>query len=132
MRFDEDDIRTAYAPPDDDATFVFGMGEVPVQGASPIHRAWLLRVRTNERIEVPMPAVVGRGTLASVHVRGNPVISRRHIALRSDGDRVLLTDLSSRNGTRVRGRRVPPNTPVAVRDGDQICLASEEFVLHVS
>ncbi len=39
-------------------------------------------------------------------------ISRRHACVRQDGDRLVLADLASRNGTRV-GERAVTETPLA-------------------
>jgi FHA domain-containing protein/uncharacterized protein DUF1707 len=54
-----------------------------------------------------------------------PSVSRRHAQLRADGERWLLTDLGSRNGTRVNGVRVTGE--VEVRPGDTISLAGVRF-----
>jgi pSer/pThr/pTyr-binding forkhead associated (FHA) protein len=43
-------------------------------------------------------------------------VSRRHARLRRDGDRWILEDLRSTNGTAVNGR--PVTAPVALHDGD--------------
>ncbi len=40
-------------------------------------------------------------------------ISRRHAQLRADGDRLLLADLASRNGTRKGEEPVTADTPLA-------------------
>jgi hypothetical protein len=52
-------------------------------------------------------------------------VSRRHAALRRDGERWLLRDLGSRNGTRVNGLRVTDETEV--RPGDAIVLGALRF-----
>jgi len=41
-------------------------------------------------------------------------ISRRHAALREESGRLLLADLSSRNGTQVDGRKVATEAALAV------------------
>lgn len=41
-------------------------------------------------------------------------ISRRHAHLRDDAGRLVLTDLSSRNGTQVDGRKVTSFAPLSV------------------
>lgn len=51
-----------------------------------------------------------------------PMISGRHARLTRDGDRVVIEDLGSANGTFVGGRRISGPTPVAA--GDLIGLGS--------
>jgi hypothetical protein len=54
-----------------------------------------------------------------------PSVSRHHAELRREGDRWLLRDLGSRNGTRVNGMRVTDE--VEVRPGDHISLGGVRF-----
>jgi pSer/pThr/pTyr-binding forkhead associated (FHA) protein len=52
-------------------------------------------------------------------------VSRRHAHLRREGERWLLRDLGSSNGTRVNGMRVTEE--VEVRPGDQLNLGGVRF-----
>ena len=56
-----------------------------------------------------------------------PSVSRRHAELRRDGERWLLRDLGSRNGTRLNGMRVTEE--VEVRPGDQLSLGGVRYRL---
>jgi FHA domain/Domain of unknown function (DUF1707) len=56
-----------------------------------------------------------------------PSVSRRHASLRRDGERWLLRDLGSRNGTRVNGLRVLEETEV--RPGDRVSLGEVRYRL---
>ena len=56
-----------------------------------------------------------------------PSVSRRHAELRSDGERWLLRDLGSRNGTRVNGVRVTAETEV--RQGDVVAVGPVRYRL---
>jgi pSer/pThr/pTyr-binding forkhead associated (FHA) protein len=65
--------------------------------------------------------VIGRDeTLAGACITLDRYISRRHARLRADSGSLLLSDLESRNGTRVNERRVrgelriEPGTPFQV------------------
>jgi two-component system, cell cycle response regulator len=59
-------------------------------------------------------------------------ISRRHAALRVDGDGLVwLTDLNSSNGTYRNGQRLAANCPVALRDGDRLRFGREVVVKFV-
>ena len=54
-------------------------------------------------------------------------VSRRHAELRRDGDRWLLRDLGSRNGTRVNGVRVLEETEVG--PGDRVGFGDARYRL---
>jgi serine phosphatase RsbU (regulator of sigma subunit) len=75
------------------------------------------------RLELPLAEgeqIVGRGTDADVHV-DHPNVSRRHASIVVDGDTVTVTDLGSRNGTRVNGARV--QSPTLLEAGDAVAFA---------
>jgi pSer/pThr/pTyr-binding forkhead associated (FHA) protein len=51
--------------------------------------------------------VIGRdGTVAGACITLDRYISRKHALLRAAGENVILTDLSSRNGTKLEGGRI--------------------------
>jgi len=56
----------------------------------------------------------------------DPSLSRRHCVLQRAGDRVVIRDLKSRNGTLVNGVAV---TEAELRHGDQISIGDSVFVL---
>jgi signal transduction histidine kinase len=60
--------------------------------------------------------VVGRSPVCAIRLSGTG-ISRKHASLLFDGERWVLTDLSSQNGTFVNGRRVQVHS---LQDGDLI------------
>jgi DNA-binding winged helix-turn-helix (wHTH) protein len=63
--------------------------------------------------------VLGREPGLGVRIE-RPGVSRRHACIRLEGDRATLTDLESKNGTFVAGRRVTEPTPL--RPGDEVRL----------
>jgi two-component system, NtrC family, response regulator AtoC len=73
-----------------------------------------------EVISHPLPrlgdVVVGRTTSCAIQI-DDPGISRRHFALHI-GAETTVTDLGSKNGIVVRGRRVERNQTVALEPGD--------------
>lgn len=64
--------------------------------------------------------VIGRGAEAGLRL---PVasVSRRHVEIHRTGDKVVVEDLGSRNGTRVNGRQVSGS--MEVQPGDRIDVA---------
>jgi pSer/pThr/pTyr-binding forkhead associated (FHA) protein len=56
---------------------------------------------------------IGRDeTLAGACITLDRYISRRHARLREDGERLFLSDLESRNGTKVGGRLLASEAPI--------------------
>lgn len=140
MRLEDDDVRTecmdpsSYTQESADKTLVF---DSPLSFGTPVKtergvRLSLSRKRTGELIQVPIPGLIGRGAAATAKISGNLVISRKHAEIRLDGNRLVVLDLGSANGTCVQGVKIAPYTPVELHDGDELGLASEQFLVHVS
>jgi ABC-type multidrug transport system ATPase subunit/pSer/pThr/pTyr-binding forkhead associated (FHA) protein len=55
-------------------------------------------------------------------VVGKEVVSQKHCRLSLEGDKYILEDLGSTNGTFVNGYRLEPNTPVYVSKTDRLTL----------
>jgi diguanylate cyclase (GGDEF)-like protein len=75
--------------------------------------------------------VIGRGSNCDVHVVDDG-ISRRHAEIVHDGDRILVRDLGSTNGTFCNGERVSEQP---LTDGDKIQVGSTtilKFTFHDS
>lgn len=90
----------------------------------------LHRERTGEDIVISgNPEVVGKGSRASCRIDGNPAISRTHMNIFREGDRVFVEDMNSSNHTFVNGVRI--YSPVEVRNGTGIQLADELFTIHI-
>jgi diguanylate cyclase (GGDEF)-like protein len=76
--------------------------------------------------------VIGRGSQADIQVIDEG-ISRRHAAIQLEGERVVVLDLGSTNGTYLNGERVENNH--GLRDGDKIQVGSTtilKFTFHDS
>lgn len=71
------------------------------------------------------PTVIGRSRSCDF-VIADESVSRRHAMLSRDGDRVILTDLGSTNGTLINGRWV---TQAEVLPGDQLQLGQLDVLL---
>ena len=57
-------------------------------------------------------------------------VSRRHGMLHFDNGRLYYTDLKSSNGSRVNGAGLYSEIPVALEDGDEICLGKVAFRVY--
>jgi pSer/pThr/pTyr-binding forkhead associated (FHA) protein len=71
------------------------------------------------------PAVIGRSSSCDF-VIAHDSISRRHAMLARDGDRVIVTDLGSTNGTFVNGRWT---TQAEILPGDTLQLGRLDVLL---
>lgn len=62
---------------------------------------------------------IGRGRSAHIALDNNPIVSRKHAVLRTEGDIHILQDLGGANGTFLNDDRV---TSSRVKEGDRIVL----------
>lgn len=69
------------------------------------------------------PCVIGRGRDCDVRL-GDPDTSRRHAELRLEGERFVLRDLGSTNGTWVNGERVDR---IALTPGDRLEIGANQI-----
>jgi hypothetical protein len=51
---------------------------------------------------------------------GSDTVSRIHAAFERNGSTYTLTDLNSTNATRINGKRLTPDTPTTIQDGDTL------------
>jgi hypothetical protein len=72
--------------------------------------------------------LIGRSERADVSI-DDPLISRRHAILHI-GERIVLEDLGSANGVRVRDTQLSPNATVEVRPGDAIDAGSTTLIVQ--
>jgi pSer/pThr/pTyr-binding forkhead associated (FHA) protein len=59
-------------------------------------------------------------------VKGSDTVSRVHATLENSGGSYLLTDLNSTNATRINGKRLEPDKPTPINDGDKITFGKVE------
>jgi two-component system response regulator AtoC len=105
------------------AITMIGLNEFRSMEAS----AWRLRIvgkrGTQSYVVEEGEHVLGRSSEAGIRIDEDS-ISRRH-AMLSIGDRVMLTDLGSLNGTRVRDRALRPGVAVEIQPGESFELGTE-------
>ncbi|MGD8226723.1 MAG: FHA domain-containing protein [Desulfobacteraceae bacterium] len=64
---------------------------------------------------------VGRSAITDVQIKDR-YVSREHLLLRKFGDKLLVMDLKSKNGTFLNGKQLRPGTEVEVKEGDSIVV----------
>lgn len=57
----------------------------------------------------------------------DPSVSRNHAEINIDAAQILLTDLGSTNGTKLNGKRIAANTPVALYHTDKLKIGETEL-----
>ncbi len=63
------------------------------------------------------------------HERG---VSREHCVISYNGTQFLVTDLNSSNGTFINRKRLEPNAPTPLNDGDELTLGSLTMTVRFS
>lgn len=58
-------------------------------------------------------------------------VSRRHLAMRLEGDGVVVEDMHSVNGTKLNGSRLEAGRAYPVRHGDQLLLGGMELQVQL-
>jgi len=120
----------------DDETKVADSHEVQKPGTRDRDRAYLIVLAgtaVGEMYKISKSeTTIGRGSQADIQVIDEG-ISRKHAAIRLDGERVVVADLGSTNGTFLNGERVAGIH--ALSDGDKIQVGSTtilKFTFHDS
>ena len=86
--------------------------------ADPRHLALLRGTGRTDRFALGTGGVIGRDAAVVQYHLDHPHVSRLHASLAVDGERVVLADLGSSNGTYVNGRRLA--RPTLLKPGDNI------------
>jgi pSer/pThr/pTyr-binding forkhead associated (FHA) protein len=73
--------------------------------------------------------VLGRAASADVRIP-SPTVSETHASVQLRGNDWVLTDLGSRNGTKLNGQRLPPERSRKLQDGDLLELGNYVLSFH--
>jgi len=76
-----------------------------------------------------LPFVIGRSADTDLLIL-DPEVSRRHAILEAENGAVFLTDLQSRNGTYLNGRRIRES--IEVRPGDHVDVGTARILFQGS
>ena len=94
----------------------------------------LFRVNTGEKVPVHKAVFrVGKErSNVDYCVSDNSAVSRSHADIITRDIGYFVIDLNSKNRTYVNNQAIPPQTETAIRNGDLLRLANEEFIFRVS
>ena len=133
---DEDDdsepATKVYGAADDDQGLVDDDVDGPTLVFATEPQLTLRRLSNGEELRLELPAVIGRGSAATVRVAGNRYISRVHALIEKAAEGYVIRDQASSNRTMLNGRSIAASTPQPLKNGDHIVLADEEFVFQVT
>src|SRR5689334_8472755 len=59
-------------------------------------------------------------------------VSRQHVTIMTEGERLMIRDLNSNNGTFLNGNRLKPDEGYFIKNGDQIQLGRMHIDLRVT
>lgn len=93
-------------------------------------RLYLERASDNGRILPKGALTVGRSAECGYPLIGISKVSSRHAELTAEDQKLYVRDLGSTNGTFVNGRKIAPNQKHELVCGDEVCLASEKFIVR--
>jgi subtilisin family serine protease len=92
----------------------------PMHYPAPPERPHLLLPDGREHLLLPGENAIGRSAQNALVLTDNELISRHHALIVWDGQAATLVDLGSSNGTYVNGRRLAPQVPQPLHDGDVV------------
>lgn len=76
--------------------------------------------------------VIGRDkAVCEVVLNNDAGLSRRHAMIQNDADRYYITDLNSRNGVVLQGRKISPGMQVQLNDGDTVVISRSRFTFRI-
>ena len=109
-----------------------GAGETTVLSNN-VNGGSLIRLSNKERIPVNKAELtIGRERKRVDYcISDNTSISRVHVKLVVRDRKTYLVDMNAANGTFVNGVKANPNQEIALKDGDKITLAAEDFEYRV-
>lgn len=92
------------------------------------YKLYAMDRRNKQHIELrKFPCTIGKMAGCVDHVLGDDSVSRIHARLDKEGDKVLLTDMNSTNGTYKNGLRMQPQETVEIEVGDEIRFGSLNY-----
>jgi len=109
-------------------------GSVPPQPQASYPRSGprlILKAPNGEITEYPLgdSNVLGRSTTANVRLADREV-SRKHSQIDLEGDRFILRDLGSSNGTFLNGKRI--SAPAKLEDGDEVVIGTSTMEFRIT
>ncbi len=92
------------------------------------HKLYAADRRNKQHIQLKQfPCTIGKMAGCVDHVLADNSVSRIHARFDKQGDKILLTDMNSTNGTYKNGLRMQPQETVEIEPGDEIRFGSLNY-----
>lgn len=94
----------------------------------------LVSQKTNEEFYITKPeTVIGKERKkVDICITNDPTISRRHCCITIQNNQFYLSDMGSSNGTYFGGKKLVPQQPVKLQDGDRFTISDQTFLFHIN
>lgn len=98
-----------------------------------VHYPYLMRVQTNERINLDKPVFrLGKErSYVDYFVNNNAAVSRSHADIITRGSAYFVKDLNSKNHTYINNMQLPVQFETEIHDGDRLRLGNEDFIFYL-
>lgn len=105
-----------------------------VQPQEEIAKTTLTLYRVSNKQVIPITGkkfyIGSNPEMSNYCVVGNNTISRRHAVIEFAGHGYYFSDLNSSNGSRVNGKQVQGGQRISIKQGDEIILSNERFLVR--
>lgn len=91
----------------------------------------LIRLKTNERIQIPEGRfVIGKSKYSDYRIAGNTTVSRLHAVFERTDEQCWVEDNKSLNGTFVNNAKLAPAARIQLNAGDVVRMSDEDFLFE--
>ncbi|MGB2178533.1 MAG: FHA domain-containing protein, partial [Hyphomonas sp.] len=98
--------------------------DIECRGRDPEGHPHAFKISGDALVKNPEGLIVGRQPSSSAIVFNHPEVSRTHVRVKLEEDRVFVEDLDSTNGTKINGESLVPGEPRELKDGDELALGA--------
>lgn len=96
-------------------------------------KAWLVSVRTNEKVEISKPFfTIGKmRDEVDFWVSGNKAVSRKHAKVIYKDNEYFIMDNNSLNSTYLNAKPLKPFIETEIKNNDSLCFGDEDFKFYI-
>ena len=95
---------------------------------SEFHRLVSIKPELEDIAVLYYPFVIGKHQGLADYILDRDTVSRFHLRIDKEGERITVTDLNSTNGTQVGGKLLDANETAEIRPGDEIWIADAGYI----
>lgn len=120
-----------YSDDEDTSTGFLNPEEMENLGIKPLESRKLVHISTGNKLPIndEHGVIIGRSSSVAEYLIHNTNVSRRHARVYKKGDKYMVHDYNSSNGTYVDGLKVNENLDREIAVNSTLLIANEEFKL---